>query len=118
MMDELELAGIDANQTEQVASLAAMQDRIELEQRMRATGTAATQNALILINQQAEVYSQTSMRGGEVIPSNIVDEKVLEAMKRASENPDDPNYYLMPFYADPAGASNGEFTDLETGQVY
>ena len=111
MMDELELAGIDVDQAEKVALLASMQDRISLEQKIRATGSTEMQNAIAIINAQA----QTTLAKGHLqdppVTSSMIDEMVIEALQLATENANQPAFYLQPFAG--AGASNGNFTVTE-----
>jgi hypothetical protein len=118
MMDDLELAGIDVDQAEKVALLAAMQDRISLEQQMRATGSAEVQNAITLINAQAQTALEQAHLQNPPVTSQNINEMRLRALQLAMKSPNQPAYYLQPFTSGVAGGSSGEFTDPATGQVY
>lgn len=113
MMDELELAGIDVDQAEKVALLAAMQDRISLEQRIRATGSAEVQNAIAVINAQAQTVLAQGHLQSPPVTRPMIDEMILRAMQLAMENPNQPAFYLQPFASGVDGASNGDFTVTE-----
>jgi hypothetical protein len=117
MMDELELAGIDANQADKVAALVSMAEIERLDQQRIQLNNTAVNNAFRAIQAQAEVLSQQSLRGGDVITSLQLSERIAAAFKLALADPNNPNAYMGAILK-PAGASNGEFTDPATGQVY
>tara|TARA_R100001132_G_scaffold27250_1_gene31793 strand:+ start:233 stop:2068 length:1836 start_codon:yes stop_codon:yes gene_type:complete len=114
VMDELELAGIDVDQAEKVASLASMADIERLDQQRIQLRSSAVDDAFRVIQAQAEALSQQSLRGGEVIEQVDLAERIARAYQLALTDPHDQNAY-MEALLNPAG---GEFTDLETGQVY
>ena len=118
MMDELELAGIDANQAEQVATLASMADLEKLKQQAIQLNNTAVTNAMTLIDAQATSLSQRSLAGGTGVITQVdLYDRIARAYQLAMADPNNTNAYLGELLK-PAGGSNGEFTDLETGQVY
>jgi hypothetical protein len=112
MMDELELAGIDANQADKVAALVSMAEIERLDQQRIQLNNTAVNNAFRAIQAQAEVLSQQSLRGGDVITSLQLSERIAAAFKLALADPNNPNAYMGAILK-PAGASNGDFTITE-----
>tara|TARA_R110002020_G_scaffold475913_1_gene714521 strand:+ start:2296 stop:4134 length:1839 start_codon:yes stop_codon:yes gene_type:complete len=113
MMDELELAGIDANQAEQVATLASMADLEKLKQQAIQLNNTAVTNAMTLIDAQAVSLSQQSLAGGTGVITQVdLYDRIARAYQLAMADPNNTNAYLGELLK-PAGGSNGEFAITE-----
>ena len=106
MMDELELTGIDANQAEQVATLASMADIERLEQQRAQLNNSAVDNAFKVIQARADALSQLAIQGGEAITRVDISGRIARAFQKALADPYDQNAYLSELLSEnPAGES-------------
>ena len=93
-MDELELAGIDSNNAEEAAALAAMADAERLRQTGLQLNNQAVTNAFKVIDQTVEALAARSMQTGNVITQVDVYERTAKAYQLALQDPTNQNAYM------------------------
>ena len=112
-MDELELAGIDSNNAEEAATLAAMADAERLKQTGLQLNNQAVTNAFKAIDQAVEALAARSMQTGNVIKQVDVYERTAKAYQLALQDPTNTQAYMSALMQ----PSESDFVDLETGQT-
>ena len=112
-MDELELAGIDSNNAEEAATLAAMADAERLKQTGLQLNNQAVTNAFKAIDQAVEALAARSMQTGNVITQVDVYERTAKAYQLALQDPTNTQAYMSALMQ----PSESDFVDLETGQT-
>ena len=112
-MDELELAGIESNNAEEAATLAAMADAERLKQTGLQLNNQAVTNAFKAIDQAVEALAARSMQTGNVITQVDVYERTAKAYQLALQDPTNTQAYMSALMQ----PSESDFVDLETGQT-
>ena len=112
-MDELELAGIDSNNAEEAATLAAMADAERLKQTGLQLNNQAVTNAFKAIDQAVEALAARSMQTGNVIKQVDVYERTAKAYQLALQDPTNTQAYMSALMQ----PSESDIVDLETGQT-
>jgi hypothetical protein len=93
-MDELELAGIDSNNAEEAATLAAMADAERLKQSGLQLNNQAVTNAFRAIDQAVEALAARSMQTGNVIKQVDIYDRTARAYQLALQDPTNTQAYM------------------------